>query len=271
MTLGRFQSYEERYAGGSQSYIKFQISFYRSNLLKSVAIASIETEIEKLEGIVSKLSEAKDSNGTSDSKESKNKNEKLVAVELNEDQFEFLSGVMNFTHKEHVILDTYLYSVLVVFLWGAFETYITSVFNELFHLKPSMLKSNETLRYEEVIDNLNDPLKLIMNKELNKIGHFKLKEYIEYLKNKINVKFEDELESTLSEIYLIRNIIAHNTGKVRDDFVKLLPKEIKTIDNEIIVTTEYFEKAKDTISNSVEIIEKMVRDSFFKKQIDDIV
>lgn len=203
------KTFEDRFSGGSEAFKKFNISFFRTNLLKSVAIKGLGDHINQLEELVKKLTEAKEKVSTEvEIEEIEEKfdeqGNRLIKVTLEEEEFEFLDGLMTYTHKEYIILDTYLYSILVVFVWGAFETYITSLFSELFKLSPSMLKSSETIKYEELISNLDDPIRLLISKELNKIGHFKLKEYLDYLEAKLNIKLEKELETALKEIYLIR-------------------------------------------------------------------
>ncbi|MFB0845746.1 hypothetical protein [Paenibacillus oleatilyticus] len=254
---------------GSQAFIRFNVSFRRTKLLKDIALAELTNRIDQITGLLRKISNAEEIASTDEASDYGNEviidetGNQLTRVTLTENELNFLHDTMDFSHKEHVILDTYLYSVLIVFIWGAFETYNSSLFKELFTIKPEMLKSNETVKYDELLSNLDNPIKLLIGKELAKIGHFKLKELLNYLDSKLNVKMDNSIVEKLHEIYLVRNIIAHNTGFVRDEFLQSIPTNIKTIDNEIIVTEEYFEEAIVHIRDAVELIEAKVKKSFF--------
>lgn len=159
-------------------------------------------------------------------------------------------------------LHNHLFSIYLVYVWGAFETYLVMMFEELFQRKVNMLKSNETITYNELVDNKEDIISFLIDKELEKIGHFSLEKYLDYLDKKINFKVTKEEKNKLEVIYLLRNIIAHNTGTVPNRFISKIPKVLKVKNSELFVSKKYLETETKTIKNLVDKIENHIKKKF---------
>ena len=136
------------------------------------------------------------------------------------------------------------------------------MFEELFQRKTNMLKSNETITYNDLVENKEDIISFLIDKELEKIGHFSLEKYLDYLSKKINFKVTKEEKTKLEKIYLLRNIIAHNTGTVPNRLISKIPKTLKVKNSELFVSKKYLETETLTIKNLVDKIEKHVQKKF---------
>ena len=161
-------------------------------------------------------------------------------------------------------LHNHLYSIYLVYMWGAFETYLVMMFEELFKKKPEMLKSNETISYSEIIENKTNVLRFVIDNELDKIGHFSLDKHIEYLSKKINFKIKEVDKSKLNQTYLLRNIIAHNTGIVPNRMKSKIPKSLKVKNSELFISKKYLESEMKTVKKTVSEIERHVQLKFNK-------
>jgi hypothetical protein len=249
---------------GTEAYNRFTLTIYRINNLLKVSTKGLQDELQMHENLINKLE--KGENGEENTTENTSEEEKY-SLSFTYDEVSIIKKVLNNSQKEHAILDRYIYSIVTVFVWGTFETYLNQAFTELFKKQPLMLKTEmNTFSTIDILENIEDPLTLLINREINKVGHFKLTDWSKYLTRLINFEFEEVLFNELKGIYLIRNIIAHNTGIVRPDQFQLIPTEVQVIDNEIVIAEEYLLKSIKTIEKVVLEIEEHLRKKFFKQK-----
>lgn len=252
----------------TNAHYRFSVLINRTERLIQLGGIGINQDVEKFREILDKVKDVKGKPG---------KHPKDYKPDLNIEKIEGSTDV-NLTFDErtgYIIkkaieqgvvnteeLHNHLYSIYLVYVWGAFETYLVMMFEELFKRKVDMLKSNETITYNELVENKNDIISFLIDKELDKIGHFSLEKYIDYLSKKVNFKVTNEEKSSLEKIYLLRNIIAHNTGTVPKRLISKIPKSLKVKDSELFVSKKFLESETQTIKNLVNKIESHIEKKF---------
>jgi hypothetical protein len=140
------------------------------------------------------------------------------------------------------------------------------LFEELYEIKPEMLKTKEWITFDNALTHKDDINRYLIEQCLEKIGHFKFKETLSFLDEKINFKFNVSRTKGMEEFYLIRNIIAHNSGIVRRDLVARLPNKISVNNGEIRLTKAYLNRMSKYINSSVTMLEKHVEKKFYKSR-----
>lgn len=161
-------------------------------------------------------------------------------------------------------LHNHLFSIYSVYVWGAFETYLEMVFEELFEDRPEMLKSNKMATYSDIVENQKNVISLLIDKELDEMGHFSFNEYINYLSDKINFEFDENEASKLQDIYFVRNIIAHNTGIVSSRHKNKIPNNLKIKGLELLISKKYLTTSISTLKGTIKKIENHIQRKFYK-------
>lgn len=260
------------YTGKTKAYRRFNQHYWRTKRLLNAGISGIEEERKPIEGILEKLSKFKmprgkfPNNYTPHVKSEKNVEGKGLTLSLDIRSAAFLKKVVEKEIGDHKQLRYHYFSILSVSMWGSYETYVSMLFEELFKKQPLMLKTNESITYYDIIENKENITQYLIDKSLDKIGHFTIKELLPYLDDKLNFKYSSQRVKTLEDIYLIRNIIAHSSGMLRKGQEKMLPAEISVKDGELRITKAYLEKTHTVIKSSVTLLEKHVEKKFFKKK-----
>lgn len=245
------------------AYNRFKILIDRTNKLIEAGNIGIEKEIGKHQWIIEKFGEIKAPKG----RKPKNykpeisgerlDNENMSLTMDNHSAFLLKTTMMN-VYGEAQDLNSHLNSIMTVYIWASFETYLYMLFKELFNKRPEMLKTGTSISYKEVIENKNRIFELIVEKELESIGHFSLDEYLKYLEKKLNLSFDKPIQDKLKQFYIIRNIVAHNTGIISPRLKTSIPKSIKIKNDEILVSKKYLENSSQFIGSIVNKIEKHV-------------
>jgi len=175
----------------------------------------------------------------------------------------FLRKVLQQVRSTQNKLRFHLYSILAVYIWAAFETYLLMLFEQLLVLRPELLKSSEAITFEAAVDHERQIISYLVSCQLERIGHFGLKDILGYLSNRISFQFENDMIQKLEKSYLVRNIIAHNTGLVRPDLKDQLPKSLRTVGNEIRLNKQYLREMIASIADAVGQIEAFTLKKFF--------
>ncbi|YCA42819.1 hypothetical protein M1E11_18715 [Bacillus sp. JZ8] len=243
-------SENEQIMDKTKAFDRFQVTHQRTKAILSVSRMGME-------GILKIVQDAREELGGMKPGED--------PEEIDIDTYEQMHRDVNLFHNEHIILDKYIYSILTVFAWGTLETYLYQVFLELFREKPFMLKTNKiNFNAKEILDNMEDPSSLVINKEMNRVGHFKLNDWQKYLDQMLKYKIGKDTFKELKGIYLIRNIVAHNTGIVRPDQRDDIPSELEVINGEIVVTQRFLHKSMETILSTVKPIDEHIIKKYYR-------
>jgi hypothetical protein len=264
---------KRRYTGTTRAYKRFHQNTWRISELLDTGLLGLSGKQDTLDALVGKLADAKGIRGPrpKDYEPCVEVNRKEegdglpVEIKLDPRSALLLKRAVIRSRTEHGKIRYHLYSILAVSVWGAFETYLTMLFEELFRKQPAMLKSSETLTFEDAVNRRDDILEHLIDRNLDKIGHFTFKETVKHLKDKLNFGFSNAQRTRLEELYLIRNIVAHNSGVVRNDLKAKLPASVSVEENEIRITKGFLEDMIVAIEQSVTSIEKHVERAFYKK------
>jgi hypothetical protein len=117
-------------------------------------------------------------------------------------------------------------------------------------------------RIAEAVKNRNELMAFLIERQLVLIGHLTINELIKFSEKKLKFKYTSSQATKLNGIYLVRNIIAHNTDLVRPSHRSKLPETIRLVKNELRVTDAYLRSAANTIESCVLRIEKHVMRKF---------
>lgn len=166
-------------------------------------------------------------------------------------------------YKRHDDLRYYFYGNLAVSLWAAFETYNAVVFEELFRRRPEMLKSSEQITVKEAVENSSDVIEFLIERQLENIGHFKLKEIAEYYKKKTGIEISDARYKRLDVYYLVRNLIAHKNGVLRPRQKIKVSKDIYVVGDEVRVSRTFLLRMANLIESTVKFLEANVSEKYF--------
>ncbi|MEZ4882931.1 MAG: hypothetical protein R2775_11285 [Flavobacteriaceae bacterium] len=254
----------------TKAFHRFTIHSSRTERLIKLGGIGIDQEKEQLEEILFKFRNVKGKPGKipadfePEISVENDKDEKTLELTVDERTAFVLKQALEFTRSSTEELHNHLFSIYLVYMWGAFETYILMMFEELFEKKPEMLQTNEKISYSDLIKNKSDVLGFVIDNELEKIGHFSLDKYVAYLDDKINYKITKANNTKLEQIYLLRNIVAHNTGIVSNRLKSKIPKALKVKEGELFITKKYLETEMKTIVKIVTDIENHVQKKFGK-------
>jgi len=155
-----------------------------------------------------------------------------------------------------------LNSVLAVSIWGSFETYNQLLFEELFRSNPNMMKCKETISLENIIDNKDSILEFVIEKQIEKIGHFNIAELIKYLSDKLDYSLNNANTEKLSKYYFVRNILTHKSGIIRPLQKDKISSNVRIKDGRILISKTYLMNMVKDIDRIVLDIEKHIKNKF---------
>src|SRR4030042_6099589 len=252
------------------AYARFGLILHRTDEMLEASILGVEERIKETEELLKEFEEIQGIRGKRPKtynpkfKITKNDTDDKYRLEMDDrTAFNMKNVLINYVKITEELKNHYN-SILLTYIWGAFETYILILFQDLFQNKIEMLKSNENATYKDIIDNRDNITELLINKELEKIGHFSLNDHFDYLEKKINFRFPKSKQERLKQTYLIRNIISHNTGIVGKNYKNQIPKSLRLKGDELLVSRTYLKKEIINIRSAVDMIEKHVQIKFSK-------
>lgn len=258
----------KEFIGNSAAFRHFQQHTWRTEILLKTGISGIGQATTEQKELLEKYSGIKLPPGPrpKNFKPSIDFGEKVgdaILVRMDAHTAKILRDAVSHSLQVHDQVRFHLYGILVVSTWGTFETYIYQLFQELFRKRPQMLISNEQCSYEEIVKNAADPVELLSQKQLIKIGRFSVDEYLDYMKRRIKFQPSKAQKERLRELYLVRNILTHNTGLVPVTLVDRMPRSLKIVSGELRITKDYLQKSRSTIATTVRSIERLVSTKFY--------
>ncbi len=259
----------------TKAYGRFKQHYWRTEQILDAVTSGLENSRKPLERVFDKFKTVPTPKGRPPKNykpvikaTNNNDGEGGVTFEIDDRSASLMKKVISWQLGQHKELDYHHFSILAVSIWGSYETYIYMLFEELFAKQPRMLKTKESITYNDAFDNRNNIEQYLAEKTLEKIGNFNLNDSLSYLEEKLNFKFTTRRENNLRNIYLIRNIIAHNSGILRPGQDKQLPKELSVKDRELRIPKTYLKRIHSTIKTSIDILEKHIDEKFFtRKQV----
>jgi hypothetical protein len=255
----------------SRAYLRFKLIIGRTTLIQEKGVAGIDLDLKLFNKGLELVKDVKGIPGrrTKDYKPelkvTKNGKGEVTSLEMDLRSAYMLKNIIAKVSKNTEDIKNILYSILITYLWSAFETYLTMLLREIFEKRIELLKSSESITKQAVIENITDIAEYLIEAEIDKIEHFTLNNSLSYLESRINFKYSQSMIDFLSDLYLLRNIVAHNTGIIKLKKRTKLNRKIKIIDNEIVISKTYFLFALTKMRACIDLLEKHVQEKFFDK------
>jgi hypothetical protein len=248
----------------TSAYRNFDENIWKTKELLEVGLSGISGKTDELDRILEKFNEVEGMRGRAPKgyqpkiESTRLDEENLVKLEMDERSAWTLRKVMEQAKLKNTALRFHLYAILAVAIWGAFETYLVMIYEELYRKRPEMLKSEEKLTFQNAIEHKDDILDYLIETQIDKIGHFTFTEHLKYLKSRLSFEFTHKTEKELADYYLVRNVVAHNLGLVQGAIRNQIPNVITVKDNQIQITKAYLESMIKNIQKSTSNIEKFI-------------
>lgn len=189
-----------------------------------------------------------------------------ITFEMDERSAFILKGVIESHKKKHNELKYFFYANLATSLWASFETYNTVLFEQIFKEKPEILKSSEQITIKEAIENKENIVDFLAERQLDIIGHFKLKEIVEYYKKRTGIDISNAHIRRLEKYYLLRNLIAHKNGLVREKQKIKVQEDLRIVGDEIRISKTFLLRMAATLDSTVRNIEVMAIKKYFPRK-----
>lgn len=259
------------YLGVTLAYRRFSMTTWKTESLLDLGVVGIN---EKVDGtytdLLGKLEDVKGVPGPKpksyepqfETKKSKDGN---IELTMDARSANFIKNAIEADRKRHDDLRFFLYSNIFVSVWGAFETYSQMLFEEILSSKPEMLKSNEVITLNDVVSNRSSIVEMLVEKQVETIGHFKIDDLLKYYKKKVNYSPTPLQTRKIRDYYFVRNVIAHKSGILRESQRGKLPSGVKVSSDEIQLSEAFLKRAIKDIEKIVKDIELVIEDKFFKK------
>jgi hypothetical protein len=153
------------------------------------------------------------------------KDQETVSFQVNNQELRAMRMVMRSSLKSIRRVPSLAREQAVISFTSYVEAYISDLLREIFDQNIDCLKSNKsTLKDEELIESLKagSTLETLKEAKIKDLMYGSVKDWISYFQNRLG--FQIVLSNDIIELYLVRNCLVHNGGKVS----KQLENEIKT-------------------------------------------
>jgi len=145
------------------------------------------------------------------------------------------------------------------------ETYNATLFEQLYRERPELLKSSEQLSVKDAIENREALLDFLIERQLESIGHLKLRDIVDYYKKRLGIELTEARIKQLETFYFLRNVVAHKTGRVRPLQRLKASADFYIVGDEIRVSRSFLMRMSKLIESSVRSIERQVIAKFYKQ------
>lgn len=119
-----------------------------------------------------------------------------------------------------------------------FETFLSDILAKLYHQKPDMLKSKETITIDEVLqfENREELIKYIAETRIMKLQMQGLRAVNKYVNERHGLKwFSDSDVELLNKVTATRNLIVHNKSRINFHYLSLYPNSNFSVGEKIQV------------------------------------
>lgn len=149
-------------------------------------------------------------------------------------------------------LDCDFHNILCVAAWGAFEGYVQSVLFEVFSSHPDLLASEKTMTTREIIEKRDVLIEHLLQREISDVGRKSFGDLQAYLRSKLSLQFSNKHAALMSDLYFVRNVVAHNAGYLRKDQLASIPHGVNVVEAQIRLSREYVYSAVECLFGAVE-------------------
>lgn len=150
-------------------------------------------------------------------------------------------GVVKMAIREHIRrikkIPSLARTQLLVTLAANYEGYVSDMIRMVFETNPNTLKSKKaTLKDEELVEALEsgDALHALIESKVRNLMYGSATEWFSFLKGDLGFKIDSTAD--LVELFLIRNCVLHNNGKVSKELRDTKIKRYKNLGKPINIT-----------------------------------
>jgi hypothetical protein len=258
-----------KFQSKTKAYSQFANIIWRTRSMVDLGVVGIDRELhEKLDPILAKFSDVKGIRGRKPKdyeprvKSSKTSNGE-ISMELDQRTAHLLKQAMEAQRKRHDDLRYFHYSNLAVVLWASFETYNVTLFEQLYRERPELLKSSEQIMVKDVVEHHQSVLDYLIERQLETIGHFKLKEIIDHYKKRLGIEISAIKTARLEKYYFLRNVVAHKTGLVRPTQKVKAQQDFHIVGDEIRVSKTFLLEMAELLEATVKYIDAKIVEKFY--------
>jgi hypothetical protein len=260
---------KSEFVGRTLAYRSFKNTIWKTEKLLELGVVGIDQAMKGNEVILTKLKAVKKPRGRVPKSHQASATDLVlpdgrIATTFDPVTSATMAWAVGHYNKKHSELKYFLNSNIFASVWASFETYNQMLFEELLTKKPEMLKSKELISIENVVNNRINIVEFLVERQVETIGHFNVKELFEYLKIKVNYVPNSRLLNVLNDYYFIRNLIAHKSGIVRKSQLAKLPSGVRCLKGELQISSVYLQSMVKKIDLVVTAIEKMTVEKFFE-------
>ena len=260
----------QKFQGKTDAYSKFSDLLWRSRILIDLGTIGIDRELqEKIDPLLAKFASVKGIRGRKPTNykpiaTSTKTSENEFSLELDARSAHFVKQLIEANRKRHDDLRYFHYSNLAVALWASFETYNITLFEQLYRERPELLKSSEQIQVKDAVEHHQSMLDYLIERQLDAMGHLKLKDIIDYYKKRIGIEISPARVKKLEKYYFLRNVVAHKTGLVRPTQKLKAQNDFHIVDDEIRVSKTFLLNMASLLEITVRFIEMKVIEKFYK-------
>ncbi|MBL9140055.1 MAG: hypothetical protein JNK85_29550 [Verrucomicrobiales bacterium] len=259
-----------KFQSKTKAYAQFSNLLWRTKSLVDLGTVGIDRELqEKIDPLLAKFAEVKGIRGRKPKKyeptvkSTKGEGEK-ISMELDPRSAHLVKRALESHRKRHDDLRYLHYASLAVSLWASFETYNVTLFEQLYRERPELLKSSEQVQVKDAVEHRDSILDFLIERQLEAIGHLKLKDVIEYYKKRLGIEISATRAAKLEKYYFLRNVVAHKTGLVRPIQKLKAQQDFHIVGDEIQVSKTFLLRMANVIEATVRFIEAKVIAQFYK-------
>ncbi|HYK35167.1 hypothetical protein [Alloacidobacterium sp.] len=202
-----------------------------------------------------KVNKAIKTKGTCDDREIEPGPEE-TKVELTLEEAKLLNRFLNKEISESVSSQNLLSEMAFIYLIALFDAIMSDILMLVFVRQPKILSSSKQLKYEKIIQLINDDIDIVdymAKRESHEFAYKSLEERIRFYQEKFNI---DLAQSGVTAMELLRiatdrNFLVHHNGKINDAYLEILPDTKYKVGQRVVITTKEWLRAVDQIGEVV--------------------
>jgi hypothetical protein len=183
----------------------------------------------------------------------------------------FMKRVLTSSTKQGKKLRFHFCAALFVYAWAAFETYIAMLLKELYQRRPELLKSENALTSEDAISHRESLIDFLIEQQLIRLGKLRFGDTLKYLRDRLGVALPEAQEERLRRYYILRNVVAHNTGLVAPSLNRSLPAGIRLQEGEVRIGRSFLRSMLRHTKQAARTIEQQMIRKFYRKRTGSVV
>jgi hypothetical protein len=136
-----------------------------------------------------------------------------------------------------------------------FLTYLSDIAAEIVIAKPEILKSDEHLKYKDILsfDNMEDLISFLAEKKISDLSYAGIKILDEFFRSrlKIDIFIDDKERDFVGFAIEVRNIFTHNYGRVNSIFTKRIPESNLRVGEQFAVDKNTLNQVEHALRSAV--------------------